>query len=41
MAKQRFIKSIVKASKSEAVVLPWAKKRIGETVLVKPAAKAA
>ena len=41
MAKQRFIKSIVKASKSEAVILPWAKKRLGEAVQVKPAAKAA
>jgi hypothetical protein len=41
MAKQRFIKSVLKASKSEAVVLPWAKKRIGQPVSLKPVAKAA
>lgn len=41
MAKQRFIKSVIAASKTEAVVLPWAKKRIGQPTIVRPEVKAA
>lgn len=32
MCKQRFLKSILETSKSEQVVLPWAKKRMNATV---------
>ncbi len=39
MCKQRFLKSIIASSKTEQVILPWAKKRLSETVEVtlKPA----
>ncbi|UZD89918.1 hypothetical protein [Cognatishimia activa] len=40
MCKQRFLKSILETSKSEHVVLPWAKKRLNGAavqVTLKPA----
>ena len=41
MAKKRFIDSVITASKSQSVVLPWAKRRAPETIVIKTAAKAA
>lgn len=40
MAKQRFIKSVIAASKEDSVMLPWAQKRLGGAAMSKPAASA-